>query len=108
MPKLEFKRKSELSRKEVSDRLIALGRALASGPEVELGSGGDSLEIVVADRLRWELEIEVDGDEIEIEIEIGWRDGPSDDASAEEQAESVTPSPVRTVRRGRPRKTSAP
>ncbi|MDJ0112999.1 amphi-Trp domain-containing protein, partial [Rhodococcus erythropolis] len=29
MPKLEIKRKSQLSRQEVADRLIALGQALA-------------------------------------------------------------------------------
>ena len=70
MPKLEIKRKSQLSRQEVADRLIALGQALASGSEVELGSGGDSIEISVPEQVRWELEIEVDGNEVEIEIEI--------------------------------------
>lgn len=78
MAKLEFKRVSEISRKEVAERIIALGHALASGSEVEMGSGGDSISIVVADRVRWELEIEVDGNETEIEIEISWRDAPSE------------------------------
>jgi amphi-Trp domain-containing protein len=104
VPKLEFKRTSDLSRKDVSDRLIALGRALAHGPEVELESGDDSIEIVVADRVRWELEIEVDGNENEIEIEISWRDGPSDESKAETEADPATPPPTTTTRRGRPRK----
>lgn len=99
MPKLEIKRMSELSRKEVSDRLIALGRALAGDPEVELGSDGDSITILVADQVQWELEIEVEGDKTEIEIEISWRDGPSD------EAEPVVP--VKPVRRARPRKSTA-
>lgn len=109
MPKLEIKKTSELSRKEASDRLIELGRALAEGPEVELGSSGDSVKTVIAERVRWEFEIEVDGDETEIEIEISWRDAPPE-APAEEdqpQTESTSPSPARTTRRGRPRKTSA-
>ncbi|WP_280423239.1 amphi-Trp domain-containing protein [Nocardia carnea] len=83
MPKLETTRRSELSRQEVSERLIALGQALASGSETELGSDGDSLSITVADRVRWELEIEVDGDRIEMEIEISWRDDPSGESTAE-------------------------
>jgi amphi-Trp domain-containing protein len=108
VPKLEIKRKSELSRKEVSERLIALGHALVSGSEVELGSEGDSIEIVVANRVRWEFEIEVDGDETEIEIEISWRDDPSGDTKVEEtQTKASTPPPAKTARRGRPRKNSA-
>lgn len=99
MPKLEIKRMSELSRKEVSERLIALGRALAGDSEVELGSDGDSITILVADRVQWELEIEVEGDKTEIEIEISWRDGPSD--------ESEAAVPVKPVRRARPRKSTA-
>jgi amphi-Trp domain-containing protein len=86
VPKLEMKRQSELSRAEVSDRLIALGQALADGSEAELGSEGDSLSITVADRVRWELEIEVDGDEVEIEIEIRWRDKPSGEPETEGSA----------------------
>ncbi|WP_407440570.1 amphi-Trp domain-containing protein [Rhodococcus sp. (in: high G+C Gram-positive bacteria)] len=109
MPKLEIKKTSELSRKEAAERLIELGRALADGSEVELGSSGDSVTMVVADRVRWELEIEVDGDEIEIEIEISWRDAPSGASAAEEHppTESTSPSPARPARRGRPRKTPA-
>ncbi|MCJ0905938.1 amphi-Trp domain-containing protein [Rhodococcus sp. SRB_17] len=105
MPKLEIKRKSELSRKEASERLIALGHALASGSEVELGSGGDSIEIVVADRVQWELEIEVDGDKCEIEIEISWRDDPSSDSKSEAPEKSAPP--AKAVRRSRTRKTAA-
>lgn len=83
MPNIEIKTASSLSRKEVSERLIALGRALASGSEVQLGSGGDSITVVVANEVRWELEIEVDGTETEIEIEISWRDDPGgEDRSA--------------------------
>lgn len=70
MPKLEIKQKAELSRKQASERLIALGRALATGSEVKLDSGGDTISLVVADRLEWELEIEVDGDQVEIEVEF--------------------------------------
>lgn len=105
MPKLEIKRKSELSRKEVSERLIAIGQALARGSEVELEAGGDSIEIVVADHLRWELEIEVDGDTTEIEIEISWRDDPPGKSGAD--AESAPTAPVKAARRGRARKTAA-
>ncbi len=50
MPKLEIKRKSELSRQEVADRLIALGQALASGSEVELGSVGTRSKSVFRNR----------------------------------------------------------
>ena len=101
VPKLEVTRKSELSRKEVADRLISLGRALASGSEVELGSGGDSIKIVVAEQVRWELEIEVDGDETEIELEIKWRDDPASDKSeADTQSEPETAVPA--SRRGGP------
>jgi amphi-Trp domain-containing protein len=108
VPKLEIKRTSELTRKEVSDRLIALGQALASGSEVELGSGGDSITIDVADQVRWELEIEVEGDQIELEIEISWRDGPSGNEEVEETpAEPETEVPAKPARRGRPRKTTA-
>ncbi|MFE3446057.1 amphi-Trp domain-containing protein [Nocardia sp. NPDC059180] len=104
MPKLELKRTSALSRDEVSQRLIALGQALAGGSEVELGSEGDTLSIDVADQVRWELEIEVDGDETEIEIEISWRDGPS---GADSPAESETPVRAKPARQARPRKTTA-
>ncbi|MBF6278635.1 MULTISPECIES: amphi-Trp domain-containing protein [Nocardia] len=83
MPKLEINRNSELSREEVAERLIAIGQALAGGSEVELGSGGDRIEIVVPDRVHVELEIEIDGDETEIEIEISWRDEPTDDTVAD-------------------------
>ncbi|MCK0090513.1 amphi-Trp domain-containing protein [Rhodococcus sp. F64268] len=103
MPKLEFKRKSDLSREEVSEKLIALGHALARGREVALESGDDSIEIVVSDRVRWELEIEVDGNETEIEIEISWSDDPSEESETEAEAEPTTP-PAKPARRGRPRK----
>ncbi|MCQ4120612.1 amphi-Trp domain-containing protein [Rhodococcus tibetensis] len=106
MPKLEIKRTSELTRKEVSDRLIALGQALASGSEVELGSGGDSITIDVADRVRWEFEIEVEGDQIELEIEISWRDGPSESSNVDEATEETAVA-AKPARRGRPRKTTA-
>ena len=36
MPKVEIKRKSRLTRQEVSERLIALGNALADGSEIRL------------------------------------------------------------------------
>ncbi|OCC18540.1 hypothetical protein AS590_06830 [Prescottella equi] len=101
MPKLEIKRKSELSRQEVADRLIALGQALASGSEVELGSGGDSIEISVPEQVRWELEIEVDGNEVEIEIEIHWRDDP------QEESEEKSPPRTKAVRRSRARKSTS-
>lgn len=100
MAKLEFKRVSEISRKEVAERIIALGHALASGSEVEMGSGGDSISIVVADRVRWELEIEVDGNETEIEIEISWRDAPSDPVDSAPADKSGPP------RRARARKST--
>lgn len=87
MPKLEIKQKAELSRKQASERLIALGRALATGSEVELDSGGDTISLVVADRLGWELEIEVDGDQVEIEVEFSWRDAPSDSPKADADEE---------------------
>ncbi|MGW6426587.1 amphi-Trp domain-containing protein [Nocardia sp. NPDC055053] len=102
MPKLEIKRKSELSRKEVSDRLIAIGKALAGGSEVEFGSEGYSLEIVVADRVSWEFEIEIDGTETEIEIEIKWRDDP-----VETPPEPKAAAPAKTTRRTRARKPPA-
>ena len=118
MPNVEFKRKARLSRQEVADRLIALGNALASGSEIELSSGGDTLKLGVASAVNWELEIEIDGDETELEIEIKWTDDPSDDsvttpatadpepaadpAAAEPAAEQPAP-----ARRGRTRKAAA-
>ncbi|KQY31401.1 MULTISPECIES: amphi-Trp domain-containing protein [Nocardia] len=123
MPKLEIKRKSELSRKEVGERLITIGRAIAHGSEVEFETGGDSIEIVVADRVRWEFEIEVDGDETEIEIEISWRDDPATESAAaapktppksatksvpRTATKSATKStPAKPARRPRARKTTA-
>ncbi|MFI5716169.1 amphi-Trp domain-containing protein [Nocardia sp. NPDC051750] len=107
MPKLELKRKAELSRSEVSERLIALGHALADGSETELGSDGDSLSILVADRVRWELEIEVDGDEIELEIEISWRDTPGSEPVGEAPAATKPAVRAEASRRARPRKRAA-
>lgn len=105
MPKLEFTRKSELSRQQAAERLITIGRALAAGSEVELSSGGYSVEIEVADHVRWKVEIEVDGDETEIEIEISWRDEP---AKEPEPAEPATPTaPAKAARRSRARKQPA-
>ncbi len=103
MPKLEIKRKSELSRKEASERLIAIGRALAGESEVEFGSDGDSIEVEVADRVSWEFEIEVDGTETEIEIEIKWRDEPVESAPAAPPP-SRAAAPAKTPRRTRARK----
>lgn len=106
MPKLEIKRTSDLTRKQVSEQLIALGKALASGAEVDLGSGGESITVEVADRVQFELEIEVDGDETEIEIEISWRDKASA-APATSAPEPATTAPSKTTRRARPRKAAA-
>ena len=113
MPKVEFKRKTRLSRQEAADRLIALGNALSSGSEIELGTGEDTLKLGVASHLNWELE-----------IEIKWTDDPSDDAepdaapattdpaqapAAVEPADDPAPAPEKptTPRRGRPRKVAA-
>ena len=122
VPKIEITRKTTLTRQQVAERLIAWGTALASGADVELESGDDSIKITVADEVQWELEIEVDGDETEIEIELKWRDRPARatkpvappktpaadtdaDPVAEtpaEDASAETPKP--SARRGRPRK----
>ncbi len=80
MPKLEIKRTSDLTRKQVSERLIALGKALASGSEVE-------------------------GDETEIEIK--WCDcgfGTSETAPATAPAKAT---PAKNATRARPRKAAA-
>ncbi|MGW1740067.1 amphi-Trp domain-containing protein [Nocardia sp. NPDC001965] len=106
MPKLEIKRTSELTRTEVSERLIALGHALAAGSEAEFGSDGDSLSITVADRVRWEVEIEVDGDEIEIELEIGWSDRPAGEPDAEVTGQPERAARAEAPRRARPRKST--
>jgi len=45
VPKVEFKSKARLSRQEAADRLIALGNALSSGSEIELGTGDDTLKL---------------------------------------------------------------
>ena len=129
MPKVEFKRKSRLTRQEAADRLIALGNALAAGSEIELSSGGDSVKIGVASQLNWELEIEIDGDETELEIELKWTDDPrgkdDDDkvaaatpepepaptpvaeAGSADEAEPAVTAARTPARRGRPRKTPA-
>ena len=113
MPNVEIKRKTRLSRQEAAERLIALGNALATGSEVELSAGSDTIKIGVAGTVDWELEIEVDGDETELEIEIKWKDDPAgkdaDESPAEQspaadEAEIPAPAPAR---RGRPRKTPA-
>jgi amphi-Trp domain-containing protein len=113
VPNVEFKRKARLSRQEVADRLIALGNALASGSEIELSSGGDTLKLGVADHVNWELEIEIDGDETELEIEIKWTDDQSDstepnDAPATTAEPDADPAPASEkpapARRGRLRK----
>ncbi|MGS2810970.1 amphi-Trp domain-containing protein [Nocardia sp. MW-W600-9] len=107
MPKLEIKRKTELSRHEAAARLIAIGKALAGGSEVEYSSEGDSIEIVVADRVSWEFEIEVDGDETEIEIEIKWRDDPVESPTPAPSPRPKAAAPAKTTRRARARKTAA-
>jgi amphi-Trp domain-containing protein len=124
VPNIEFKSKARLSRQEVADRLIALGNALASGSEIELSSGSDTLKLGVAGHVNWELEIEIDGDETELEIEIKWTDDPSRNAepnaapatgdpapapAAAEPAADPAPASKRpaSARRGRPRKTAA-
>lgn len=106
MPKLEIKKTSTLSRKQASEKLIALGRALAEGDEVELGTGGDSITVEVADQVQFELEIEVDGDETEIEIEISWRDSGPSDSETTPPAKSSRAQP-KTTRRANPRKAAA-
>jgi amphi-Trp domain-containing protein len=119
VPNIEFKSKARLSRQEVADRLIALGNALASGSEIELSSGSDTLKLGVAGHVNWELEIEIDGDETELEIEIKWTDDPSRNAepnaapapapAAAEPAADPAPASERpaSARRGRPRKIAA-
>jgi len=112
VPNVEFKRKARLSRAEVAERLIALGNALASGSEVELSAGGDTLKLGVAAHVDWELEIEIDGDETELEIEIKWRDDPSGNPAPAESAEAAAdeesaPAKPTPARRGRPRKVAA-
>jgi len=108
VPNVEFKRKAQLSRQEAADRLIALGNALASGSEIELSTGDDTLKLGVAGRVNWELEIEIDGDETELEIEIKWTDDASRDAqpaAAELTSDPATaPEKPAPARRGRPRK----
>ncbi len=111
MPKVEFKRKTRLSRQEVADRLIALGNALASGSEIELSSSGDTLKLGVASHVNWELEIEIDGDETELEIELKWTDDPPDneqdsgpDAVSDSASNPDKPGPAR---RAHPRKVAA-
>ncbi len=127
VPKVEFTRKTTLTRQQVAERLLAWGNALASGSEVELESGGDSIKLTVADRVEWELEIEIDGDETEIEIELKWRDrpaapspagrpqsapeekpAPAGETAAEAPAEEAVPDqPKPPARRGRPRKATS-
>ena len=97
MPKVEIKRKSRLTRQEVSERLIALGNALADGSEIELSSGGDSIELTVGDSIEWELEIEIDGDETELEIELKWKDTPESDEASGGAAEAEDSDATRAV-----------
>ena len=106
MPKVEFKRKTRLSRQEVADRLIALGNALASGSEIELSSGEDTLKLGVASHVNWELEIEIDGDETELEIEIKWTDDPS--GNTEPDAAPATGDPGSRASRREPADDPAP
>jgi amphi-Trp domain-containing protein len=124
VPKVEFKRKTRLSRQEVADRLIGLGNALASGSDIELSSGGDTLKLGVASHVNWELEIEIDGDETELEIEIKWTDDPSGNTKPDAAPATGDPAPEPAAaapdadpapasekpapaRRGRPRKVAA-
>jgi amphi-Trp domain-containing protein len=94
MPDMEIKRKVRLSREEAGQRLIALGTALAGGPESHVDFDGDSIRFTVADQLKWEFELEVDGDETELEIELKWSDPPAATPPAE-------PAPAKATRRTR-------
>jgi amphi-Trp domain-containing protein len=102
MPKVEIERTLTLSRREVSDRLVQLGRALADGPEIELSSSGDKLKLTVGSKIEWELEIEIDGDQTELEIELKWRDDPEAEDGEAPVGDTARPS----TRRGRGRKSS--
>lgn len=106
MPKLEIERKLTLTRQEAADRLVAIGRALGEGSEVELSSGGDKLKLSVGASVEWELEIEIDDNETELEIELKWRDdvkgedAPVADVTDDREAKA-------TARPRRARKSSA-
>jgi amphi-Trp domain-containing protein len=106
MAKLEIERKLTLSRQEAADRLMAIGRALGEGSDVELSSGGDKLKLSVGARIEWELEIEIDGNETELEIELKWRDDTSGEDAPVAHVAVDREAPA-TTRRGRTRKSSS-
>jgi len=76
------------SRTEVASTLRALAEQLDRGEEVRLVGDGETIAVVPADELAFELEVEEEsnGDrEIEIEIELEWKEPsePPGEAAAE-------------------------
>ena len=115
-----------LSRQEVAESIDCPRNALASGSEIELSAGGDTLKLGVASHVDRELELEIDGDETELEMEIKWTDDPSGNAKRNARPAhraTATRHPLgrsctghrsrtghretRPTRRGRPRKIAA-
>jgi amphi-Trp domain-containing protein len=84
---VRVEQKQVLSREEAARFLSTLADGLADGGKVAVPLGNSSLELSVADQLRWELEVAVDGDGIELELELKWStSGRASVASTEESA----------------------
>src|SRR3954469_14565682 len=86
---LRVEQKQVLSREEVARFLSTLADGLADGGKVAVPLGNSSLELSVADQLRWELEVAVDGDGIELELELKWStSGRASEESAGDEADN--------------------
>jgi amphi-Trp domain-containing protein len=72
MELLEVKRKQQLSREEVAQRLHVLADHLARHNGVEFDWGGIQFKQHVPDELALKIEIEVDDEGTELEIELTW------------------------------------
>src|SRR4051794_31202779 len=83
---VKVEQKQALSREEVARFLSTLAQGLADGGKVAVQLGNGSLELSVADQLRWELEVAVDGDEIELELELKWSTSARSSAEPMEEA----------------------
>jgi amphi-Trp domain-containing protein len=91
---VKVEQKQALSRQEAASFIAELARGLGDDGKVTVRLGSSTVELSVADQLRFELEVGVDGDEIELELELKWSTSgrasaeSTADVSAEEQDQS--------------------
>lgn len=75
MSKNVFKKEEKLSRSEISDKMRKIAEGVENG-EVNLKSGGESVQLRLSEECEFEVEVEEESDgEISLEIEIEWKKG---------------------------------